>query len=119
MLRPYGAVEIRLLFFLYLGIKDPEGFGKKIIRRKCQIKCYYYYYYYYGALRGLHVSLNNACTRSPQMTEKEQRPPNNSTNSNAVEILCSVGERRTNHRFMSQLGLDAKILAAAWPARSC
>jgi len=30
MLRPYGAVEIRLLFFLYLGIKDPEGFGKKL-----------------------------------------------------------------------------------------
>ena len=32
-LRPYGAIEILLLilllFFFTLGIKDPEGFGKK------------------------------------------------------------------------------------------
>jgi len=36
----------------------------------------------------LHVSLNNASTKTLQMLEKEQLPPNKYPNLNAIEIPC-------------------------------
>ena len=58
-LGPHGAVEIRLLFFFTLGIKDPEGFGKKN-RRKCvgvtitpgRSNGHYYYYFFFFTTLG-------------------------------------------------------------------
>ena len=41
----------------------------------------------HGALRTVHVSLNNART-CPQMLKKAQWPPNNSSNLNGIEISC-------------------------------
>ena len=41
----------------------------------------------HGALRTVHVSLNNAHT-CPQMLKKAQWPPNNSSNLNGIEISC-------------------------------